>query len=112
MGVALQTIGEVNLDVVMLERAPGVELAQRITGCVLLENMALKDVAEFRPPQVSWTGDPDAYGLEIAAVGPKLAEWGEARKAEGGCCLQSLQVGDRIISINSSTVVRENLDKE
>jgi len=80
---------------------------QRLATIVCLEGLSLSEAVELTPPCSSWGGAAkDASALEVARISPALAKLNETRRAEGGCSLQQLQVGDRIVSVNGALDVR------
>lgn len=70
---------------------------QCICGTMVLEGMTLMGACETAPPAGITTGS-----LEVTKIGPELERWNAARRADGSCCSQRLEVGDRIVSANGS----------
>lgn len=76
---------------------------------VVLEGMSLNDAAAVRKPERSFGAAADALAVEIVKLNPALEAWNATRLSEGRCCTQTLQEGDRVISVNSSTDARSYL---
>jgi len=106
MSKALHACKDVTLGIAV-PRGPA--FFQRLHGTVVLSGLTLEDAVELVHPQYSFGGSFDAAAGEIAKISPKLVQWNAARRQDTSCCLQRLQVGDRIISVNSITNVRANL---
>lgn len=92
---------------IAISRDPAV--TGRITCLVNLEGLVLKDVVECAEPQQSYGGIVGAGAVEITKVLPGLGSWNDARRAEGSCRSQLVEVGDRIVSLNNLLDVRGNL---
>lgn len=82
---------------------------QKVLGMVVLEGMSLNDAVQVRNPELSFGAKADASTVEIAKLNPALEAWNAVRQNEGKCCTQTLQEGDRIISVNSATDARSYL---
>eukprot|EP00448_Togula_jolla_P024823 CAMPEP_0170572216 /NCGR_PEP_ID=MMETSP0224-20130122/2091_1 /TAXON_ID=285029 /ORGANISM="Togula jolla, Strain CCCM 725" /LENGTH=965 /DNA_ID=CAMNT_0010894677 /DNA_START=51 /DNA_END=2948 /DNA_ORIENTATION=+ len=89
-----------HIDLCIATRRPDQEL-KRLVTVVKLVDLALKDCVELKVPE-GGTG-----GLEVTKVGPALEAWNQQRRREGACSLQRIEVGDRIISVNSLVDVGE-----
>lgn len=83
---------------------------RQLVSWVSLEGLVPKSIAEFSAPRSSYGGALDDFASEVTKVGPELEAWNSARRREGACCTQTIEVGDRIISVNGLTDVRKHLD--
>mmetsp|Transcript_24098 Transcript_24098/g.52595 ORF Transcript_24098/g.52595 Transcript_24098/m.52595 type:complete len:481 (+) Transcript_24098:3-1445(+) len=113
MSDALRGGGDVTLGVVAVAASraksgdpPGgaTSAVRRVAGTVVLEGLALRDVAE-----VVALGRAAGGGFEVVKVGSELAAWNAARRDAGSCCTQCIEEGDRIVSVNGATDVRAHL---
>lgn len=98
--------GDVTLSVALLRKPEEVKsLGQLVSGMVVLEGLNLQKDATLRAPSLTSAGAFDRAAMEVASLGPALSAWNDARRAEGCCSTQTIEVGDRIVCINASTNV-------
>lgn len=105
---ALQSGTDVVLAVVMSRSDQEV---CRLESSVVLTGLVLQDVADLAMPQGSH-GPGDTMAVEVASISPTLAAWNAERQGDGSCCMQCIEVGDRVVSINGSADVRLRLGEK
>eukprot|EP00933_Yihiella_yeosuensis_P031893 TRINITY_DN25494_c0_g1_i1.p1 TRINITY_DN25494_c0_g1~~TRINITY_DN25494_c0_g1_i1.p1 ORF type:complete len:542 (-),score=100.02 TRINITY_DN25494_c0_g1_i1:54-1679(-) len=107
----LRGSGDITMGVA-LERKPEEleKVVQCVTGTIVLTDMVLKDAVEVGVPTKSSGKDLDAAAVEITKLNPAIQAWNTARRSDGSCCTQQLEVGDRIVSVNGLTNVKAYVD--
>lgn len=103
MAEGMKAGGDITLAIAIARADPAAQPFQRVVGMVVLDGMSLNDAAQVRKPELSFGPKADASAIEIAKLNPTLEAWNSARQSESRCCTQTLQEGDRIISVNGST---------
>eukprot|EP00930_Biecheleria_cincta_P000107 TRINITY_DN10022_c0_g1_i1.p1 TRINITY_DN10022_c0_g1~~TRINITY_DN10022_c0_g1_i1.p1 ORF type:complete len:529 (-),score=113.91 TRINITY_DN10022_c0_g1_i1:79-1665(-) len=98
--------GDVTLSVALVRSPEELKnLGQLVSGMVVLEGLVLKNEATFRAPSLTSAGAFDRYAVEVASLGNALTAWNDARRSEGSCSTQQIEVGDRLVCVNASTNV-------
>jgi len=100
----LEASGVTMTAVLQPKNRPGLE---RLAATFLLEGLVLADCAQF-----GRRADGCSDDLEVLRIHPALREWNAMRVREGASCLTTLEVGDRIVSINGHTRVAEHLSEK
>lgn len=106
----LKGTGDISLGIAAKRFAQGI---QCVRGTVVLKGLSLQEAIDFGPPTHSSGGDAaDAIAVEVTALRPPLEAWNARQRELGSCCTQRIEVGDRIVSVNSSTDVRSGLSSK